>query len=79
MLNKKNYGEVKSLVQLCVKRAELLSQFNMVIKNKICSFRERTDFENVRTFVCIETAAQFMIFITFETRHKTCSKGSVRK
>ena len=29
---------------------------------------------NVRTFVNIEIAVQFMIFITFETRDKTCSK-----
>ena len=32
------------------------------------------DCENVRTFVDIEIAVQFMIFITFETRDKTCSK-----
>ena len=46
----------------------------MVIKNKIWVSREQTDFENVRTFVDIEIAVQFMIFITFETRSKTCSK-----
>ena len=46
----------------------------MAIKNKICVCREQTDFENVRTFVDIEIAVQFMIFITFETRDKTCSK-----
>ena len=32
------------------------------------------DFENVRTVFDIEIAIQFMIFITFETRDKTCSK-----
>ena len=32
------------------------------------------DFENVRAFVDIEIAVQFMIFIMFETRDKTCSK-----
>ena len=46
----------------------------MAIKNKICICREQTDFENVRTFVDIEIAVQFMTFITFETRDKTCSK-----
>ena len=46
----------------------------MVIKNKICVNREQTNFENVRTFVDIETADQFMTFITFEIRDKTCSK-----
>ena len=46
----------------------------MVIKNKICVCREQTDFENVRTFADIEIAVQFMIFIAFETRDKTCSK-----
>ena len=46
----------------------------MVITNKICVCREETNFENVRTFVDIEIAVQFMIFITFETRDKTSSK-----
>ena len=46
----------------------------MVIKNKICVYREQTNFENVRTFVDKETADQFMTFITFEIRDKTCSK-----
>ena len=46
----------------------------MAIENKICVCREQADFENVRTFVDIEIAVQFMIFITFETRDKTCSK-----
>ena len=32
------------------------------------------DFENVRNFVDIEITVQFMIFTTFETRDKTCSK-----
>ena len=32
------------------------------------------DFENGRTFVDIEIAVQFIIFITFETLDKTCSK-----
>ena len=32
------------------------------------------DFESVRTVFDIEIAVQFMIFITFETRDKTCSK-----
>ena len=32
------------------------------------------DFENVRTVFDIEIAVQFMIFITFKTRDKTCSK-----
>ena len=46
----------------------------MVIKNKICVCREQTDFENVRTFIDIETTVQFMKFITFETCDKACSK-----
>ena len=46
----------------------------MVVTNEICVSREQTNFENVRTFVDIEIAVQFMIFITFETRDKTCSK-----
>ena len=32
------------------------------------------DFENVKAFVDIEIAVQFMIFIMFETRDKICSK-----
>ena len=47
---------------------------NMVIKNKICVCRERMGFENVRTCVDLETAVQFIIFITFGTFDKTCSK-----
>ena len=58
---------------LCYK-VQQLSQLNMVIKNKICVCRERMDFENGRTFVDIEIAVQFIIFITFETLDKTCSK-----
>ena len=46
----------------------------MVITNKICLCGEQTNFENVRTFVDIEIAVQFMIFITFETPDKTSSK-----
>ena len=46
----------------------------MVIPNKICVCREQKNSENVRTFVDIEIAVQFMIFITFETRDKTSSK-----
>ena len=46
----------------------------MVITNKICNCREQTDLENVRTFVDLEIAVQFIIFITFETGDKICSK-----
>ena len=46
----------------------------MVITNKICNCREQTDLENVRTFVDLEIAVQFIIFITFETCDKICSK-----
>ena len=51
-----------------------MSHLNMVIKNKICACGEQTDFENRRTFTDIEIAVQLLIFITFETRNKTCSK-----
>ena len=51
-----------------------MSQFDVVITNKICNCREQTDVENVRTFVDIEIAVQFIIFITFETCDKICSK-----
>ena len=46
----------------------------MVITNKICVCREQTNFENVRTFVDIEIAVQFMIFITFEPVIKQVQK-----
>ena len=46
----------------------------MIIKNKICVYREKTDFENVKTLVDIKIGVQFMIFITFESRDKTLSK-----
>ena len=46
----------------------------MVITNKIFFCREQTIVKNVRTFVNIEIAVQFMKFITSETRGKTNSK-----
>ena len=46
----------------------------MVITNKTYVCREQTNFENVRTFIDIEIAVQFMMFITFKTRDKTSSK-----
>ena len=52
----------------------VMSYLNMVIKNKICVCGEQADFENLRTFADIEVSVQLLIFITLETRDKTCSK-----
>ena len=46
----------------------------LVYQKKVCVCREKTGFENAKAFVDIEIAVQFMIFITFEIRDKTCSK-----
>ena len=63
MLNKQNYKGMKFFVRLYIKQkggtCEQLSQFNMVVTNKICICREQTDFENVTNFVDIEFAVQY--------------------
>ena len=73
MLNKKII-EGWNLFYDFVLKGWTVESVNMVIKNKICVCRERMGFENVRTFVDLETAVQFIIFITFGTLDKTCSK-----
>ena len=73
MLNKKII-EGWNLFYDFVLKGWTVESVNMVIKNKICVCREQMGFENVRTFVDLETAVQFIILIMFGTLDKTCSK-----
>ena len=51
-----------------------MSQLTWLSKIKSAFVENEQIFENVRTFVNLEIAVQFVIFITFETLDKTYSK-----
>ena len=68
---------MKSFVQLCAKKAELVNSWVSwiwLLQIKSAFVENKRILKMLELFVDIEIAVQFMIFITFETRDKTSSK-----
>ena len=77
MLNKKNYTGMKSFVQLCAKKPELVNSWVSWIwlsQIKSAFVENKRILKMLELSIDIEIAVQLMIFITFETRDKTSSK-----